>query len=231
MGSTLPKEDPIAHSSFTPTIAELENDGGNDTMSKLNISPWKESFWLTLQTLAPSDVCARSSAIYHADGYYSLICMNGKIKIYPEAGVITDTAQDKASIPPEFELLLLSYLIKSKDIPVKGEWISEKDIPGGSMFFRGPHALPTHELEEVYGEDPGGFESRGKALDGKPGSFGDISMEFQVLPRIPVTIVLWIGDDEFPPRCHFLFDSTIRHHFPLDVVLALTNTMVSRFLG
>ena len=200
-------------------------------MSKLEIRPWKETFWKTLKSLDPADVCARALVDYNDKSHYSLTCINSKVKIFPATGIIEDEVHDKASLHPEYELLLLSYLIHSTNIPLSGEWISERDIPRGSMFFRGPHCMPTREIEQTFGDNPEAFQSQGKKLGGSVGSFGDISIQLQVLPRIPVTLVLWIGDDEFPPRCHFLFDRTVGHHLPLDVLLALSHTVVRKCSG
>ena len=35
---------------------------------------------------------------------------------------------------------------------------------------------------------------------------------------MPLAYVLWKGDEEFPARIGFLFDSTIQDYFTLDVI-------------
>ena len=48
------------------------------------------------------------------------------------------------SLHDYFNLFIIHYLLKSKEIEISNEWISEKDIPGGTTFFRGPHEIPTN---------------------------------------------------------------------------------------
>jgi hypothetical protein len=37
------------------------------------------------------------------------------------------------------------------------------------------------------------------------------------MPRIPLTVILWLGDEEFPSRADLLFDSSAALHVPLDI--------------
>jgi len=37
-----------------------------------------------------------------------------------------------------------------------------------------------------------------------------------VLPRIPITVVIWAKDEEFDARAPILFDDTASEHLPLD---------------
>ena len=39
-------------------------------------------------------------------------------------------------------------------------------------------------------------------------------MVFPVLPRIPVQLILWQGDEELPPESTILFDATISDYLP-----------------
>jgi hypothetical protein len=35
---------------------------------------------------------------------------------------------------------------------------------------------------------------------------------------VPVTLILWLEDEEFPARSHLLFDETCEQHLPPDIV-------------
>ncbi len=111
--------------------------------------------------------------------------------------------------------------MKAKNIPLSGQWISEKDIPGGSGFFRGPHTLPTQLVAQAFGNDLPGFLGAGKRLGGKPLPMADAAFSLEVTPRIPVAVLLWLGDEEFESQVNLLFDRTIAQHLPLDIIYAL----------
>jgi hypothetical protein len=41
------------------------------------------------------------------------------------------------------------------------------------------------------------------------------------MPRIPVIMILRLGDEEFPPRVDLLLDSTCELHLPLDIIWSI----------
>ncbi len=91
-------------------------------------------------------------------------------------------------------------------------------MKGGEMFFRGSHVLPLGGIAERYTNDPGGFTAKGKDLQAEILTYGDASLRLFPLPRVPVVLILWTGDEEFPPRADLLFDSTCEFHIPLDII-------------
>jgi hypothetical protein len=116
------------------------------------------------------------------------------------------------------ELCILAYLINSKDLPVSGRLTLPERLPGGQFFFRGPHELPTGKLKEVFGESPEGLYEVAAEFGAERREFGDASIEFYVLPRVPMTVVLWRADEEFGARASILFDETAAEQLPLDAL-------------
>jgi hypothetical protein len=150
--------------------------------------------------------------------------------VHPPSERIAGPLQDQLLEDPEFELLALTYLIQAQELPLDGKWISEKDLPGGSTFFRGPHALPVQPLLGRFGNDLEAFRRAGLALGGQGLQFGDAAFRFATLPRIPTACVLWRQDEEFPARITMMFDRTLARQLPLDVVLALVHCLGARLL-
>nr|NIP92808.1 DUF3786 domain-containing protein [Akkermansiaceae bacterium] len=72
---------------------------------------------------------------------------------------------------------------------------------------------------------------RGLDLGGWALSFGDASVELLPLPRIPVSLILWKGDDEFPSRADLLFDSSCEMHLPLDIIWSAAMLSVKGMLA
>lgn len=121
------------------------------------------------------------------------------------------------------QLCLLAYLINARDLPLAGKLVNGLALPGGQFFFRGVHCLPTEKLEEVFGDRPEALLTAGKALGADPSEFGDASIVTRLLPRLPVTMVVWGRDEEFESRASILFDKTAADQLPLDALLAAVN--------
>jgi hypothetical protein len=130
----------------------------------------------------------------------------------PEAGLLLDRLGYFS------RLSILIYLTSAKDIPLSGKLVQPANLRGGHIFFRGTHVLPLDKLALKYGNDPGGFLKRGRDLGGKELKYGDASVQLFPFPRIPVVLILWQEDEEFPPRVDLLFDSACESHLALDIL-------------
>jgi hypothetical protein len=187
---------------------------------KATIDPF---YWNKLSQLHPTDVCHRTGAIYHtAREGFLLPVYNSRYLVLPkEKEILRMERNDKPiqeALHPFFYLMVLVYLTEAKDIKPTHTWISEKDLKGGSTFFRGPHRLEVEELIALFGKDPEAFLKTGRKLGGSEILFGDKGFALEVFPKVPLAFVLWKGDAEFPPKISVLFDSTIEYHLPLDIL-------------
>jgi hypothetical protein len=123
-------------------------------------------------------------------------------------------------------LCILAYLINAKDVLLANKLVKGETLPGGQFFFRGVHGIPTGKLEKAFGSSPEALYRIIERFSAEKCEFGDASIKFNVLPRIPLTIVIWKGDEEFGARASVLFDQTVANHMPLDALLAAVNLAI-----
>ena len=184
-----------------------------------------EELWRVLSSMDPKEVSRRSLASYDDENHaYYLKILTKDYLVFPEDRIIR-FADSSSSHSLEFYLQLsaMNYLIGAKDIPLSGQWISEKQFPSGQIFFRGHHAMPSEKLEQVFGQDSKNFSAASSVWGGKKVEGGDIAFEFLVFPRIPVRLILWLADDEFPARVSYLFDRTANIHLQLVGPISTSN--------
>ena len=62
------------------------------------------------------------------------------------------------------------------------------------------------------------FIKGGSELGGLKLEHGDASLLLHPFPRVPVTMILWAGDDEFRARVDMFFDASCEQHLPMDVI-------------
>ena len=192
--------------------------------------------WETLQKVNP-EIISRNCEISfdQKDGFYRIPVLNDFYGIFPQDKRIVRlsgkrrVSEEKYQV--ELTLFLLYYLLGTKDIPLVGKRVSEKELKGGEMFFRGPHALPVNAIIEKFGQNPEGLIASGLLLGGKKVELGDASIELRPAPKVPVTYVLWAEDEEFPASVSILFDPTIQEFLPLDVIYGITILLSHRLVG
>lgn len=195
----------------------------------------RRTYWRQLREMDPKEVVPRAlvshekTAAADGTGAYIVPCLGLEYWVYPDEEKVLLSQDGEEIEDPEFSFLFVHYLIHVRDVPFSGKWISEKELKGGSLFFNGPHALPAGPLAERFGFSMDSFNEACRKAGGmelKP-AYGDAGYEFHLFPRVLLAVVLWAGDDEFPPRVSFLFDKALDGQFPLDVVLYMVNQIVT----
>ena len=64
-------------------------------------------------------------------------------------------------------LAVLHYLLYARNKLRADKWVSEKDLPGGSLFFTAAHALPMDSLVAAFDARPGLLDAAAKSIGGE----------------------------------------------------------------
>jgi len=128
------------------------------------------------------------------------------------------------------KIILLHYLNKASGASLGGELIPYEDIPGLRHYFPVYEKRVLKALQSAFGNNRYAFLEAGLSLGGSPQEYGDSSFTVQALPRIPITFILWEGDEEFPPLVRTLFDQTIPGYLPLEDIVVISKLAATRIL-
>jgi hypothetical protein len=127
-----------------------------------------------------------------------------------------------------FQILYLHYLSNASGMPLKKEWISFKELPGGQIYIMPFQNRAVKPFAKVFGNKPEDFVLAAERLGGEKAAYGDLSYVLPVFPRVPVMFVLWQGDEEFPPSATILFDATAGSYLPTEDYAMLSGLLVSK---
>lgn len=186
-------------------------------------------YFQELAELDPKDVCRRTLCKYdNQNMVYTLSVWGDDYAIYPHESKIDRITNNFQSPHEFFYLFIIYYLLKSKEIEICNEWISEKDIPGGVTFFRGPHEIPTHLISGRFSNEIKKFRKRCEHLQGVPIDMADSAYSFNITSHIPVAVLYWEGDDDFSPESKILYDKSITDHLTSDIIFALAVEICTR---
>ena len=186
-------------------------------------------YFLELSHRNPEEVCRHALCEYEPKTKsYRLSVWGDTYGIYPHESKIRRLHDDNHKVSLLLGLFIVYYLLRSKDIAISKEWISEKDIPGGPTFFRGPHKIPTQIIEERYENNIIEFKEICEKLQGAPLNMADAAYVFRIAPRIPVLVQFWDGDEDFPAESKILFDKTITEHLSPDIIFCMAVEICKR---
>ncbi|MGF7184604.1 hypothetical protein GGQ84_000688 [Desulfitispora alkaliphila] len=105
--------------------------------------------------------------------------------------------------------LMLMYLKQASGLPPREQLINFLQLPEG-----GHHHVPfivdaINPMVEFYDQRRKLFYEAVAKLDGEINELGDFGATIQVFPKIPLAMMVWEGDEEFPAKGNVLFDETV----------------------
>ena len=148
---------------------------------------------------------------------------------YPEGQVEYEDREAKLS--PQEQGLILHYLLGAQDIPLTNAPITFREIPSCECYYQPFRKRAQVPLIQTFGSKHELFRKAGEKIGGIDAKMGDVSLTFRPLPRIPITLLLWKEDDEFPAEGNILFDASIKHFLAGEDVAFLASTVVYKLMA
>jgi hypothetical protein len=128
------------------------------------------------------------------------------------------------------KVLLVHYLSgawASKGAPLTGKWIAYQEVPDGRFYLDAFLKRAKNPLLKGFGEHPELLEElAARTFGAEPSDHGDVSVVIRVLPLVPMVLLLWKGDEEFPPEGNILFDRNIPRLFSAEDIAWLAGMAV-----
>lgn len=180
-----------------------------------------------LRELDPDKLALRAGCSREANGSFRLAFIGQDYLVHPQDFTVRlEGADDDAS--SFIQALILTYLVTADGTTPSSRWVSFREIPDG-MFYA--QAFRGHAEDQLVSELDGAVDSFSKGAERTGGTLleelGDAAYSFQVLPRISMAIVFWMGDDEFASRASVLFEDTACHYMSTEGLAILGSLLVS----
>jgi len=191
----------------------------------------EQKAWELLASLRPQDVMRTARVTFDAaSACYTIRSFGMDLIISQKERTITSHVPEGSRLFEQqgdfFRFSVLWYLVNAKEMDATGRLVNLQNIRGGGIFSKGSHVLPIEKVAQKYGSDMAGFLDRGLALGGEVLKIADASLRLYPLPRLPVTLTLWLADDEFPARADLLLDSTGELQAPTDIIWSMATMSV-----
>lgn len=177
----------------------------------------------------PSVAAVRSGAGY-AQGLYTIDYFNNKYMV-EESGRVMLADNPGEDIPFNDRTIILQYLCEASGLPPRGRWLSFLELPQGEHHYVPFQIDATSPLARTFGPVPDEFRRAALALGGRELDLGDVSFTIPALPKLPLAVVLWEGDEEFPARATILFDAVAPAHLTTAALWVLGIELARKMLS
>jgi len=184
-----------------------------------------------LEDANPAALAAHTGAVYVPETELHLSLFGEPFVItLPDLAVLDGrTRLEEPSL--DTQAMLLFHLVTSNGAPLAGRWISFRELPNGGFYHQAFQGYTGHEIAKCFGNDLAALQRVALSLGGRPEEMGDAAFAFQALPRVPLLVAYWLGDEDFPPSARVLFDASAGNHLPTDGCAVLGSGLTRRLIG
>ena len=144
------------------------------------------------------------------------------------------SAKDGGAMPPlPTRTFLLRYLLESKQVAFGGAWKTFREMPWGEMYIKPYTGRVLTRAAFTFGTRVAAFKAAAEKMGAVPLKHGDAGYQFDLIGPYRMQIMVWEGDDEFPPNAQVLYSDNFAEGFAAeDRVVAgdiLISTVKSNF--
>ena len=147
----------------------------------------------------------------------------------PEIEISLTDSGDK--VPIRDKVLVLHYLTSAKGTLATNKLITFKELSEGANYFLTFYKRAIKPLLDYFGKEPHLLVAAAETLGGLKTDYGDVAVTINAFSRVPITIVLWQGDDELAPEGSIMFDATISDYLSTEDVIVLCETITRRLIN
>ena len=108
-------------------------------------------------------------------------------------------------------IILSHYLLQAGKGEITEEWVSYRDFKDSAFFISYFQVNFEDRITRYFGGKTKELVDAAVKLDGAPYTgfqTGDVCYYFQALPKVPMLLIFYDKDDDFPPSCKALFDKS-----------------------
>ena len=127
-------------------------------------------------------------------------------------------------------ILIIHYFNSAKGTPLANSLITLRELPEGGGYFPTFSNRTSQPLLNHFAKDPHLLVEVGEKLGGHKVDYGDAAVTINAFSHVPITIILWQGDDELAPQINVVFDATISDYLYTEDIVVLCETITWKMI-
>jgi len=169
--------------------------------------------WDALSAADLGRVCQNTSAQRPAEDEVEVAFVGRPLRVNVTERTVT---HGEAAVSSRTVVLTLHYLIQADGTNLSGREIGFAQIPGAEPYYRAFQGRIIQRMIRTYAPEPKRLTRAARALGGRSLPLGDTAVAVPLFPRVPVTLILWRGDEELDPGGQWLFDENVSHYLSIE---------------
>lgn len=174
-----------------------------------------ELYQALFSKLDPAEAAQRCNLSFNSDlGFFSMRLLYETYRVYwPEFRIEADSPDAFALKNIPAQILLIRYLLDGKFSLGSGAFLPYREMPWGDVYLKPFTGRCLTRAAFTFGTRLPAFTAALEKMPVIPLKHGDASCQIEVLPGYEIRLIVWEGDDEFPPNAQILFSDNFPNAF------------------
>lgn len=179
------------------------------------------------KNLDPAEVQVRTGAAFDGSAF-SVKLVNATYTItWPQYSIAADREDAFALKSLPGQTFLLRWLLEGKQIPAQGTFKTFREMPWGELYIQPFTGRCLTRAAFTFGTRVEKYAAAMEKLGAKKLKYGDAGYELELLPGYAMQLIVWAGDDEFPPNSQILYSDNFADSFAAEDRVVAGDILIS----
>jgi len=143
----------------------------------------------------------------------------------------TVRTREGVDVTPKWRILALHYLgVTVRPVELEPT-VTFADLPAGRVYAGIYGQRVIGRLCGTAGRDLATLGPAMESLGARPAAGGDAAFDIHIFPRVPVRLIWYAADDEFPPSATLLLSANIEQFLCAEDIVVMSESLVARLSG
>jgi hypothetical protein len=175
--------------------------------------------------LNPAEATARTDAKWDGKEFFVTLLGREFAISHPQYAI---RATDGGVLPPlPTQTFLLRYLLESKKAAWNGTWKTFREMPWGEMYIKPYTGRVLTRAAYTFSFKLAAFSAACEKMGAVKLPHGDAGYQFELIPGFHIQILIWQGDEEFPPNAQVIYSDNFAEGFAAEDRVVAGDILIS----
>ena len=176
--------------------------------------------------LNPQETVTRLPGVQWDGKEFTLKLLGKRYAIsHPEYAVRALDEDKLPSLPTQ--TFLLRYLLEAKEVCWQGQWKTFREMPWGELYIKPYTGRVLTRAAFTFGTRVQKFREACEKMGAIPVKHGDAGYQFDLVGGYQMQILVWEGDEEFPPNAQVLYSDNFADGFAAEDRVVAGDILIS----
>jgi len=179
--------------------------------------------------LDPAEAAERCGVAYDPEQQkFSMKLMGVSYRLsWPEFAIESEEADGFALVNLPAQMLLMRYLLEGRASVGSGAFLTYREMPWGEVYLKPFTGRCLTRAAFTFGTRLAGFVKAMEQMNALPLNNGDAAYQLEIMPGYEVRVIVWEGDEEFPPSVQILFSDNFPQAFSAEDRTVVGDILIS----